>query len=256
MAIPEIERVSFSRVVECAAEFGLTVRGAFHAKATDDIPDGPNAACAKSMVLLGNAGPGMWEHFCRSPEFSLSPNPLDRWSERVVGKVAEDLGGWALFPFGGPPFLPFVRWASRAEGLGGSPIGPLVHPQYGLWHAYRGAVALDRMLADIDGESLAQISPSSDADGGGEHPCDQCEEKPCTTRCPVGAFSPKGYDTVACAKHLGSDAGAQCLYGGCLARHACPVGQDYAYAPAQAEFHMRAFIGNRVRLLKGSEGGT
>jgi hypothetical protein len=33
--------------------------------------------------------------------------------------------------------------------------------------------------------------------------------------------------------------------GGCLARHACPVGQGFAYAPAQARFFMRAFRESR-----------
>jgi hypothetical protein len=35
---------------------------------------------------------------------------------------------------------------------------------------------------------------------------------------------------------------------GCLARHACPVGQGFAYAPAQAEFHMRAFRAARGKV--------
>jgi hypothetical protein len=30
----------------------------------------------------------------------------------------------------------------------------------------------------------------------------------------------------------------------CLARHACPVGRDYRYAPAQARFHMQSFLRN------------
>jgi hypothetical protein len=30
--------------------------------------------------------------------------------------------------------------------------------------------------------------------------------------------------------------------GGCLARRACPVGQAHVYGPAQARFHMAAFL--------------
>ena len=46
--------------------------------------------------------------------------------------------GGALFPFSCPPFLPFLRWAERAEVVFPSPSGPLIHPVYGLWHTYRG----------------------------------------------------------------------------------------------------------------------
>jgi hypothetical protein len=35
-----------------------------------------------------------------------------------------------------------------------------------------------------------------------------------------------------------------CMAIGCLARHACPIGHDYRYTPAQANFHMRAFLLN------------
>jgi hypothetical protein len=31
---------------------------------------------------------------------------------------------------------------------------------------------------------------------------------------------------------------------GCLARHACPIGRGYRYAPAQARFHMLSFLRN------------
>jgi hypothetical protein len=31
----------------------------------------------------------------------------------------------------------------------------------------------------------------------------------------------------------------------CLARRACPVGAEYIYRPAQAEFHMAAFLAAR-----------
>ena len=40
-------------------------------------------------------------------------DPLDRWSRRLIERLARELGGRALFPFGGPPFLPFQRWASQ-----------------------------------------------------------------------------------------------------------------------------------------------
>ena len=47
----------------------------------------------------------------------------------MIEALARELGGKALFPFGGPPFLPFQRWAQRAEPVHSSPIGLLIHPR-------------------------------------------------------------------------------------------------------------------------------
>ncbi|HXZ15572.1 MAG TPA: ferredoxin, partial [Roseiarcus sp.] len=155
-------------------------------------------------------------------------NPLDRFSRRVIDGLAEALGGKALYPFGGPP-LPFQQWARRAEPVHFSPIGMLVHPVYGLWHSYRGAIGLSEAL-DVE-EVVTAASP-----------CETCREKPCLAACPVGAFTIAGYDVPACAAHLRAAAGADCMDRGCRARRACPVGREFAHQPDQASFAMRAFL--------------
>ena len=58
-------------------------------------------------------------------------DPLDRWSRRVVDALAAALGARALYPFDGPPHWPFQRWARRAEAVHVSPLGLLIHPDYG-----------------------------------------------------------------------------------------------------------------------------
>lgn len=63
----------------------------------------------------------------------------------MVGPVAEALGATAVYPFQ-PPWQPFQRWAMRAEDVQSSPLGILIHPDYGLWHAYRAALLFDRPL--------------------------------------------------------------------------------------------------------------
>ncbi|HSS66863.1 MAG TPA: hypothetical protein VLS27_20730, partial [Gammaproteobacteria bacterium] len=121
------------------------------------------------------------------------------------------------------------RWAQKAEPVWPSPIGLLIHREYGLWHAYRGALAFS---------SRIDLPPARSA----ERPCDTCVGRPCLSTCPVEAFGESGYDVPRCVAHVESAAGIECLTGGCLARRACPVGREYAYSAQQAEFHTRAFV--------------
>ena len=236
---------SFNAVVVAIESEGLASRGAFHVAADDAAPPFSDGTPAATLVLVGNAGPGMWPVFAASDESNDgAPNALDRWSRRVVSRLARSLGGAAHFPFGGPPWLPFIRWAQRAGPVYPSPIGPLVHPDFGLWHAYRGAIAFRERLA---------LPPRDDR----ASPCEGCADRPCLSSCPVGAFSTSGYDVDGCVAHIESRAGARCLGAGCLARHACPVGRETAYDAAQAAFHMRAFLDarrreSRSRLVSGS----
>jgi hypothetical protein len=188
----------------------------------------------RTIVLAGMAGREGWGAFAASPEASDgSGHPLDRWSGRLIEALARELGAKAFFPFGGPPFWPFQQWAQRAEPVHPSPIGILIHPRYGLWHSYRGALGFSERLAVPEPATI----PS---------PCESCIGRWCLKTCPVGAFSPGAYDVAACAGHVQSRAGADCMDFGCRARRACPVGPEHAYGPDQAQFHMRAFLRGRV----------
>ena len=196
------------------------------------LPDGRKPA---SLVLLGNVGASIWPAFQASPEADDGrPDPLNRWSQRLIDALAVRFGALALYPFGGPPHWPFQRWAQRAEPVGPSPIGMLIHPDHGLWHAYRGALA----FAEAIDLPARDTRPS---------PCEGCIDKPCLTTCPVGAFTTAGYDVPACSAHIAAAAGRDCLEAGCLARRACPAGREGLYDAAQAGFHMAAFL----RALQG-----
>ena len=207
---------------------GLTPRGAFHPAEGDAVPPLAQGRPARTVVLAGNAGPHMWRNFAAAR--ALRALTLDAWSERVLTELAGRLAARAVFPFG-RPYLPFQRWAMRAEACQPSPLGLLIHPDYGLWHGYRGALlfAEEMELAPAD----ARASP-----------CASCADRPCLSACPVGAFSAGTYDVPACARHLAATPEPACMDIGCLARHACPVGRDYRYAPEQARFHMQSFLRN------------
>ncbi len=222
--------MEIATIEDAAGACGLALRGAFHPAAGDRVPDLPGGVPARTLVLLGNVGGGLWRAFEAAPEFADgAPHPLNRWSERVIGGLAAEFGAAALYPFGGPPWLPFVAWAKRAEPVAESPLGMLIHPDHGLWHAYRGALAFAEALA----------LPPRDVR---PRPCDSCAEKPCLEACPVGAFTPGGYDVAACTAHVEAPAGADCLEQGCRARRACPVGRELHYGSGQARFHMAAFL--------------
>ena len=194
------------------------------------MPDLREGSRPGTLVLLGNVGPSLWQSFSAAPEYSdRGPDPLNRWSERVIGELARSLGAEPLYPFGGPPYLPFVDWAKRAEPVAESPLGMLIHPDHGLWHAYRGALA----FAEVIALPPARARP---------RPCDDCADKPCLRACPVGAFGAEGYDVAACTNHISRPAGRDCLDLGCRARRACPVGRPDRYGPDQARFHMVAFL--------------
>jgi hypothetical protein len=219
--------MDLSTVNETLSGSGLFVRGALHVRDEDRAPLG-----AKTLVLVGNAGTAMWQAF--RAQVSETPrngraHPLDSWVRSKIEAAAVRLGAEAVFPFDGPPFPPFQRWAMRAEPVHASPLGILIHPAYGLWHAYRGALAFRELLP---------LPPRGDAG----NPCDSCRDKPCLRSCPVGAFGAYGYDVPACVAHVRSASGRACLDRGCAARRACPVGSGYRYEAAQAMFHMRGFL--------------
>ena len=221
---------------------GLHLRGGFCPQAHEAItlPDGRPAAV---LWLAGNVGGSMWEAFQSSPfAHDDLPHPLDRWSRQIGDALALQFGGAALYPFDGPPLLPhyhpFQQWASRSEALFPSPLMLRIHPEHGLWHAYRFALAFPA----VDADDRAALSQHTDGAFQDQNPCLTCIEQPCLHACPVQAFDGQQFAVERCRDHVRHDAEQQCLRGGCLARNACPVAPQLRYAPAQARFHMQAFL--------------
>jgi hypothetical protein len=226
----------WAELESATASTGLSLRGGFTVEPEDQVPASPEGRAARRLVLLGNTGAGLWDHFSASPEYGDAlPDPLNRWSRRQSEMLAACFGAWPLFPFDGPPYRPFLRWARRAEPLGASPLGMLIHPDYGLWHAYRGALAFAEPFEIPQPEARTV-------------PCESCAGQPCLTACPVGAFAIGRYDVEACVSHISQNAGSDCMAFGCRARRACPIGQAFQYEGAQVAFHMRAFLASRQKM--------
>lgn len=225
--------------------FGLEPRGWL---APEDIsaPRLKSGMAAKAICLVGHGGGGFWPVF--QAWHAMHPgiaDPLDAWSKAVIEPIAALLGGEAVFP-SDKPWHPFQQWAMAAEGLQPSPLGLLIHPEYGLWHGYRGAILFDETRGDV-AASLSAQGQGPDVfgqapEGLQSHPCEACADKPCLSACPVDAFSTTGFAVANCRAFVRTPAGLDgCMDSGCLARDACPVGRAYRYGADQIRFHMAAF---------------
>lgn len=212
------------RISTASQSHGLMISGAFNT-APDDAPALPPNG---TVVMLSPDEGAFWADIQSQPEFTDgAPDPMDRWSARVIGAMADDLGARAAFPFSGPPYLPFFTWATRTGQAWVSPAVFLVHDRLGLFASYRGALVFDTAL-DIPAPALT--AP----------PCDTCAA-PCRTACPVDAVADGTYDVAACHSYLATPAGQACLNGGCLVRQRCPVGENCGRVRSQSAFHMAAF---------------
>lgn len=219
------ETSTIEQVRAALAPHGVFIRGVV--SFAEDGPELADGNRAMSVVLLGNVGGSIWPAFSdwrvRNPQVG---DPLDAWSVAVIRPVADALSGTAWFP-SEKPWQPFQQWAMRAEGLQPSPLGILIHPVYGLWHGYRGAIGFAEHFDLPETMALA-------------HPCDGCPDKPCLSTCPAEAVQPDRFDVATCRTYLAGEGEGSCMRTGCIARNACPVGHGYRYPAGQIAFHMAA----------------
>ncbi len=206
---------------------GLVILGALHPGPDDDIALPAGRRRAATVVLAGNGGGSMWP--CFAAARGAGAHALNDWSSEVFQDLAARFGSHAVLPQDGPPYAPFQRWARRGGEVHASPIGILIHPVYGLWHSYRGALVFGRKL-------------TLPAPGEAPSPCNSCPDKPCLGTCPAQAFQPGNYDVARCVGEIDGREDHECRMLGCAARRACPVGREHIYPPAQARFHMAAFV--------------
>ncbi len=210
--------------------------GALHPRAHCGPDDGG------TLVLLGT-GPDYWPVLTAAPEYrDGAPDPVDRFSTRTITDLAADLGPdvSVVFPFGGPPYAPFIDWALKSGRAFTSLTGMLVHDRVGMMISYRGALRFPHEFA-----FPAPI---------GVNPCEACADQPCTTACPVGALGVDApYDVAACHDYLDTGAGAACMGAGCAARLACPLSDGAGREPEQSALHMRSFHPGADRASVGSD---
>lgn len=207
-----------------ALEHGLDIYGAFHPQ-VDDYSQ------AASIILLGPSAQ-FWPVFTASEIYQDGhPDPIDRWSTHIISAIAKSLSAAPIFPFGGPPYAPFLEWAKASGRAWSSPVGMLVHDKTGLMVSYRGALAFNERL-DLPEKTF-------------QNPCDACTQKPCLSACPVNALSLDDYNVPACHAYMDTEEGNNCITKGCIIRRACPASAGANRVAKQSALHMRAFRGNK-----------
>lgn len=212
--------VTYNEIDEMLKPVGFCLRGGFVDRRT--------------TILIGNIGSDIWKLFGDEYDDWVEPDPLDAWTEHHLLELADELDCKVVFPFEGPKYPPFQKWAMKADSVFPSPLGMLIHPVYGMWHAYRGALVFDREVTGIPPRPKLNS------------PCDKCEHKPCLKVCPVEAFDGEDYAVSDCMDYLSNNLDCACMDIGCQARHACPVGQKFAYRREHAHFHMDRFLRSKL----------
>ena len=232
-------------------KFGLTPFGCYlsiNARRQHGLP-----FSARQLLLWGAVGRGYWRYFLQYHQRASRRHrhPLDNWSQVALQKIIKtaQISGskktMLIFPFEHRhhPSKKPIAFQPLAQKLGftPSPLGMLIHPQFGLWVGFRGAMVgraiairrqkLPRRPASSPALSSSLSSPSS--------PCAACINKPCIAACPAGAVQKNGFDYAKCNGYLTTHPGCDCLQGGCLARRACPIGTAYQYTKNQSQFFWR-----------------
>ena len=161
----------------------------------------------------------------------------------MLGKIADQFDANLRLPFE-RPFLPFQSWAKRTGKVENSPLGILIHPEYGLWFGLRGVLFAHDSNLEAH-KMIQQLHKLIQQPQVQSKICLKCIEKPCLSACPVSAFGDDGLDVKSCFSHLErvekSAASPNCLEVGCAARSACPVAIKHQYCRDQLQFHMNAY---------------
>ncbi len=206
------------------AERGLNVHAVLPTSLAADVVPGLAGLgeAWPSTVLVGSTGSAMWASI-EQRGFLEREHPVDE-------HAAEALAGFvAAAPARARVIWPDGERQISVMGLGKlagwnrrSPLGLGLHPDHGLWVAYRGVLLLD--------VELPATAVSS------EHACPSCPARPCVSACPADAIGEGGIDPRRCLdeRERGGACGSRCL-----ARLACPVGSDSAYPLAQIAHHHR-----------------
>lgn len=189
-----------------------------------------------SLLLLGNGGRAFWDGI---PEHLWSdPDPLDRYARQCAEEYMRSEYPGRRYRILYPGDLPvgLQRLGIEAGWHHDSPLKLGINPVFGLWYAYR-------VLLWVEGE----LTPTTTVQQ--ESPCEQCEDKPCLSGCPVQALSASdGKQLERCIDYrLVEESPCQST---CLARLRCPVAPQHRYSEQQLNYHYQQSFKTLVKWRK------
>lgn len=203
------------------------------------LTDSCLSAGVRSVALIGNSGRRLWNCL---PAITGQEHPVDDYSRREVTRVlGNNLGesGWAiLYPDRTRNTVPSLQHlGSRAGWHHPSPLGSGIHPQHGLWFAYRAVVVFNFELPESQW-SVPNRTDAKNRQATGASPCLSCADQPCISACPASALKVGRVPNLdACSSFRYADQ-SPCAER-CLARESCPLGLQSRYADAQINYHYR-----------------
>ena len=189
------------------------------------------AIAGNRLILIGNAGPAFWRAL--QANANTGSDPVDNYSHQLAKRFVEEyLYASAEILYPGAGALPLQYLGALAGWHYPSPLGVGIHPQYGLWFAYRAAVLTD-----------APLAPSKPLPG--VSPCQHCTDRPCLSACPPRALAQPGAPDLRRCLDWRCTTESSCA-NTCLARLACPVGREQRYDEPQIQYH----YGHSLQSLK------
>jgi epoxyqueuosine reductase len=177
----------------------------------------------RRLLLLGHGGRRLWTALQKWGW--QTADPIDHYSTQITRQFIRHYLGdpptcW-LYP-NAPYLVPLQQLGTWAGWSYPSPLGQGIHPEFGVWFAYRAA-----FLTTV--ELPLCVEPERPS------PCASCLAKPCIATCPVEAVQMDRFDVDGCA-HYRLRTQSPCV-DRCLARLACPVFPEHRYTLAQIQYH-------------------
>lgn len=162
-------------MINSLSKAGLNIQLCIHAQNLSDLSFIPKEG---SLLVFGNGGSEFWKK---------ATVPLDDYSKDLIIKFGneslnEDLTNNFLYPHDSLT-IPLQQLGRRLNLCAQSPLGIDIHPEYGLWFAFRAVVFSKQHLEE-------KLLPTF------QSPCESCKEKDCLKgesfrkkrlACPIGA---------------------------------------------------------------------
>ncbi|WMW79689.1 hypothetical protein RF679_13645 [Undibacterium cyanobacteriorum] len=198
----------------------------------------PQAADFRQLLLFGNGGPRFWQAAQTHMEANANltnaqeAHPLDQFSITMVEQfIRDELGAEAsyLFLYPGSFTLNLQSLGSLLAWHQNSPLMIGIHPEFGLWSAYRVLVLCNSNFASslpLQQRSAEQKSVSI---------CVACQTRACVQACPANAMDHAGFHLDRCWQYRSQEE-SMCRVR-CVARLACPVGTEHRYSDEQIHYH-------------------